>query len=61
MMSQQVNKFLFFTHYDIFCDLLKYRRTEKCNLFVLYNKKIKLFIEDLVGFFGHGKGQKQIC
>ena len=26
--------FLFFTHYDVICDLLQYRRTQKWNLFV---------------------------
>ena len=29
---------LFFTRCDVFCDLLQYTYTEKCNLFVLYNK-----------------------
>ena len=29
---------LFFTRCDVFCDLLQYTHTEKCCLFVLYNK-----------------------
>ena len=32
-----VSYFLFFTRYDVICDLLQYTRTEKCNLFVKYN------------------------
>ena len=31
-----VRTFLFFTHYDVICDLLQYRRTQKLNLFAEY-------------------------
>ena len=29
------------SHFDVLCDLLLKRRTASCNLFVLYNKKLK--------------------
>ena len=30
---------MFFPHFDVFCDLLLYRRTATWNLFVLYNEQ----------------------
>ena len=40
---------LFFTRCDVFCDLLQYTRTEKCNLFVLYNKNSNGLLKDFGG------------
>ena len=31
---------------DVFCDLLQYTCTEKCNLFVLYNKNSNGLLKD---------------
>ena len=33
---------MFLPHFDVLCDLLLNRRTARWNLFVLYNKKIKI-------------------
>ena len=33
---------MFLPHFDVLCDLLQNRRTATWNLFVLYNKKIKI-------------------
>ena len=33
---------MFLPHFDVLCDLLLNRRTATWNLFVLYNKKIKI-------------------
>ena len=33
---------MFLPHFDVLCDLLVKRRTATWNLFVLYNKKIKI-------------------
>ena len=35
-----VHTFLFFTRHDVICDLLQYRRTQKWNLFVKFNKPL---------------------
>ena len=43
---------LFFTRCDVFCDLLQYTHTEKCNLSVLYNKNSNCLLKD---FRGHEK------
>ena len=42
---------------DVFCDLLQYTCTEKCNLFVLYNKNSNGLLKDLGGM----KKEKQVC
>ena len=34
---------MFLPHFMFLCDLLLNRRTATCNLFVLYNKKIKIY------------------
>ena len=34
---------MFLPHFDVLCDLLLNRRTATWNLFVLYNKKIKIY------------------
>ena len=34
---------IFLPHFDVLCDLLLNRRTATWNLFVLYNKKIKIY------------------
>ena len=51
---------LFFTRCDVFCDLLLYTlthaRTEKCNLFVLYNKNSNGLLKDFWGM----KKEKQV-
>ena len=36
-------KVMFLSHFDVLCDLLLNRRTATWNLFVLYNKKIKIY------------------
>ena len=38
---------MFFTCRNVFCDLLQYTRTEKYNLFVLYNKNSNGLLKDL--------------
>ena len=44
---------LHFTRCDVFCDLLQYTRTGKCNQYLFYTIKILSgFIE---GFLGHEK------
>ena len=48
---------LFFTRCDVFCDLLQYTHTEKCNLFVLYNKNSSGLLKDL----GSMKKEKPVC
>ena len=40
---------LFFTRCDVFCDLLQYTHTEKCYLFVLYNKNSNGLLKDFGG------------
>ena len=40
---------LFITRCDVFCDLLQYIHTEKCNLFVLYNKNSSGLFENFWG------------
>ena len=43
---------------DVFCDLLQYTRTEKRNLFVMYNKNSNgLYIEE----FGGMKREQRVC
>ena len=46
----RVGWLLFFTRCSVFCDLLQYTRTEKCNLFVLFNKNSKGIFKDLGGY-----------
>ena len=48
---------LFFTRCDVFCDLLQYTDTKKCNLFVLYNKNSNGLWKDLGGM----TKEKQVC
>ena len=48
---------LFFTRCDVICDLLQYTHTEKCYLFVLYNKNSNVLLKD----FGGMKKEKQVC
>ena len=48
---------LFFTRCDVFCDLLQYTHTEKCNLFVKYNKNSNDLLKDFWGM----KKEKQVC
>ena len=55
----RVARLLFFTHCDVFCDLLQYTRMEKCNLFVLYYKNSNGLLKDLGG--GGMKKEKQDC
>ena len=40
---------LFLKRCDVFCDLLQYTHTEKCNLFVLYNKNSNGSLKDFAG------------
>ena len=47
---------LFFTHCDVFWDILQYTRMGKCNLFVLYNKNSNGLLKDFWGM----KKEKQI-
>ena len=42
---------LFFTRCDIFCDVLQYTHTEKCYLFVLYNKHSNSLLNGFWGVF----------
>ena len=42
---------------NVFCDLLQYTRTGKCNLFVLYNKDSNGLLKDFWGM----KKEKQVC
>ena len=42
-------RLLFFTRCDVFCDLLQYTHTGKCNLFVLYNKNSNGLLKDFWG------------
>ena len=58
MRRSRVAWLLFFTHCDVFCDLLQYTHTEKCNLSVLFNKTwIKLVYWRIWGeMFGGGGG-----
>ena len=47
-----------FTRCDVICDLLQHTtHTEKCTLFVLYNKNSNSFIEEISGM----KKEKQVC
>ena len=55
--SSGVTVVLLFTHCDVFCDLLQYTHTKKCDLFVLYNKNSNGLLKD----FGGMKKEKQIC
>ena len=43
--------------FDVFCDLLQYTHTEKCYLFVLYNKNSNGLLAE--GFWGMKK-EKQV-
>ena len=55
MRQNRVAQPLFFTRCDVFCDLLQYTCTEKCYLFVLYNKN------GLSKDFESMKKEKQVC
>ena len=46
-----------FTRCDVFCDLLQYTDTDKCYLFVLYNKNANGLLEDFLVM----KKEKQVC
>ena len=50
--NKKVRESTFFTRCDVFCDLLQYTYTEKCYLFVLYNKNSNGLLKD---FGGHEK------
>ena len=39
-----------FTRCDVLCDLLQYTHTEKCGLYVLYNKNSNGLLKDLWGY-----------
>ena len=39
---------MFFLHFYVFCNLLLNRRTEKKNLFALYNKEAKVVNGDVI-------------
>ena len=39
--AQSSVSLMFLKHFDVLCDLLMNRRTATCNLFVLYDKKLK--------------------
>ena len=41
---------MFLPHFHVLCDLLLNRRTATWNLFISYNKKIKIEFSDLVAF-----------
>ena len=45
----RVRRLLFFTRCNVFCDLLQYTHTEKCYLFVLYNKNSNGLLKDFGG------------
>ena len=47
---------LFFTHCDVFCDILQYTHTQKCYLFVSYNKNSNGLLKDFAGM----KKEKQV-
>ena len=55
--QSQVVWLLFFTLCDVFCDLLQHTCTEKCNLFVLHNKKSNGLLKNFDGM----KKEKQVC
>ena len=48
---------LFFTRCDVFSDLLQYTPTEKCSLFVLYNKNSNGLLKILRDVWGMEKGK----
>ena len=48
---------LFFTRCDVFCDLLQYTHTGKCNIFVLYNKNSNGLLKNFRGM----EKEKQVC
>ena len=54
-----------FTRCDVFCDLLQYTHTEKCCLFVLYNKNQMVLYNKksngLLNDFWGMKKEKQVC
>ena len=47
--NKKVRESTFFTRCDVFCDLLQYTYTEKCYLFVLYNKNSNGLLKDFGG------------
>ena len=55
------SRLLFFTRCDVFCDLLQYSRSEKCNLFVLYNKNLNGLLKDFGGMKKEKQKEKQVC
>ena len=42
---------MFLPHFDVLCDLLLNRRMATWNLFVLYNKKIKIYEKKMPFYF----------
>ena len=54
--SSGITVVLYITRCDVFCDLLQYTHTEKCSLFVLYNKNSNGLLKDFWGM----KKEKQV-
>ena len=51
---------LFFTRCHVFCDLLQYTQTEKCNLFVLYNKNSNSLLKDFGAWKKKNKSRRDL-